>query len=195
MSASPSLPGPENITRAVLPNGITILTRSNFNSPSVTLSGYLSAGSLFDSDEKLGLADFVTSALMRGTERHTFEQIYDALESVGASLGFSAGTHTAGFSGRALVGVLIPGAALGLIAYGRPPERIPAPERIDVAGFSFWAICVAALLEWEASAFRDSSLSWHPSLTALIDPLIQPHPVRGAAFLVWLLAGWALVRR
>lgn len=99
------------------------------------------------------------------------------------------------FSGRALVGVLIPGAALGLIAYGRPPERIPAPERIDVAGFSFWAICVAALLEWEASAFRDNSLSWHPSLTALIDPLIQPHPVRGAAFLVWLLAGWALVRR
>ena len=47
-------------------------------------------------------------------------------------------------SGRALVGVLIPGAAIGLIAYGRPPERIPAPERIDLTGFSYWAICVAA---------------------------------------------------
>lgn len=103
MSASHSLPGPENITRTVLSNGITILTRSNFNSPSVTLSGYLSAGSLFDSDEKLGLADFVTSALMRGTEKRSFEEIYDALESVGATLGFSAGTHTAGFSGHALV--------------------------------------------------------------------------------------------
>src|SRR5258706_1036190 len=103
MSANHSLPGPDNITRVMLPNGITILTRSNFNSPSATLSGYLNAGSLFDSDEKLGLADFTTSALMRGTERHTFEQIYDSLESVGASLGFSAGTHTAGFSGRALV--------------------------------------------------------------------------------------------
>ena len=99
------------------------------------------------------------------------------------------------FTGQALVGVLIPGAALGLIAYGRPPERIPAPDRVDITGFSYWAICVAALLEWEASAFRDNSLSWHPSLTALIGPLIQPHPVRGAAFLVWLLAGWALVRR
>ena len=99
------------------------------------------------------------------------------------------------FSGRALAGVFIPGAALGLIAYGRPPERIPAPDRLDVTGFSYWAICVAALLEWEASAFRDNSLPWHPSLTGLIDPLIQPHPVRGAAFLVWLLAGWALIRR
>lgn len=103
MSVSHSLPGPENITRVVLPNGITILTRSNFNSPSVTLSGYFSAGSLFDSDEKLGLADFVASSVMRGTEKRSFEEIYDALESVGASMGFSAGTHTAGFSGHALV--------------------------------------------------------------------------------------------
>lgn len=103
MSATHSLPGPENITRVVLPNGITILTRSNFNSPSVTISGYISAGSLFDPDEKLGLADFVAAALTRGTEKRSFEQIYDALESVGATLGFSAGTHTSGFSGRALV--------------------------------------------------------------------------------------------
>jgi zinc protease len=103
MSTLHSLPGPENITRVVLPNGITILTRSNFNSPSVTLSGYFTAGSLFDSDEKLGLADFVASAVMRGTEKRSFEEVYDALESVGATLGFSAGTHTAGFSGHALV--------------------------------------------------------------------------------------------
>jgi hypothetical protein len=99
------------------------------------------------------------------------------------------------FSGRALVSVLVPGAALGVIACGRPPERIPAPDRLDVTGFSYWAICIAATLEWEASAFRSGSHRWHPSLTQLIDPLIQPHPVRSGAFLVWLLAGWALVRR
>ncbi|MGC1378987.1 MAG: pitrilysin family protein [Anaerolineales bacterium] len=103
MSAAPSLPGPENITRVVLPNGIILLTRSNFNSPSVTLSGYINAGSLFDSDKKLGLADFTASALMRGAGKRSFEQIYDALESVGATLGFSAGTHTTGFSGHALI--------------------------------------------------------------------------------------------
>ena len=70
----------------------------------------------------------------------------------------------------------------------------PGPAGTSPA-FSYWAICVAATLESEASAFRSGSRPWHPLLTQLIDPLIQPHPVRSGAFLVWLLAGWALVRR
>lgn len=97
-----SLPGPNDIHREVLPNGLTILTRSNFNSPSVVVSGYFNAGALFDPDEKLGLADFVTAALMRGTKNRTFDQIYQELESVGASLGFNTGVHKSGFSGRSL---------------------------------------------------------------------------------------------
>jgi zinc protease len=97
-----ALPGPNDIYREVLPNGITVLTRSNFNSPSVVISGYFSAGAILDTDEKLGLADFATSALMRGTKKRTFDKIYHDLESVGASLGFSSGVHRAGFNGRSL---------------------------------------------------------------------------------------------
>lgn len=97
-----SLPGADDITRAVLPNGLTILARPNFNSPSVVISGYIKAGSLSDPDEKLGLADFTASALLRGTARRSFQEIYDALESAGASLGFDGGVHTTGFSGKAL---------------------------------------------------------------------------------------------
>ena len=100
--ANSALPGPNDIFREVLPNGITVLTRSNFNSPSVVISGYFDAGSLFDPDEKLGLADFVTSALMRGTKKHSFDEIYNILESSGASLGFSTGVHKSGFNGRSL---------------------------------------------------------------------------------------------
>jgi zinc protease len=103
MKTFQSLPGSDDVTRLTLPNKITILVRSNFNSPSISLGGYFGAGSLFDSDEKLGLADFATTALMRGTQTRSFEEIYDALEAVGAHLGFSAGTHTSGFSSRALV--------------------------------------------------------------------------------------------
>lgn len=97
-----SLPGPDDIYREVLPNGITVLARPNFNSPSVVIAGYFEAGSLFDPDEKLGLAEYTTIALMRGTKTRTFDEIYQALESVGASLGFNTGVHKSGFNGRSL---------------------------------------------------------------------------------------------
>jgi zinc protease len=58
-----SLPGPDDITRQVLSNGITVLTRSNFNSPSVVVTGYFGAGSLMDPDDKLGLAEYTSYAL------------------------------------------------------------------------------------------------------------------------------------
>jgi zinc protease len=101
-NAKVSLPGPDDITREVLPNGITILTRSNFNSPSVVVSGYFGAGSLMDPEDKLGLAEYTSYVLMRGTKTRTFDQIYNELEAVGASLGFSSGVHTSGFNGRSL---------------------------------------------------------------------------------------------
>lgn len=97
-----SLPGPDDIYREVLPNGITILTRSNFNSPSIVISGYFDAGALFDPDEKLGLAEYTVASLMRGTKERTFDEIYNALEAVGASLGFNTGVHKSGFHGRSL---------------------------------------------------------------------------------------------
>lgn len=98
-----SLPGPDDIYREVLPNGITVLARSNFNSPSVAVAGYFEAGALFDPDEKLGLAEYTAASLLRGTMNRTFDEIYAALESVGASLGFNTGVHKSGFHGRALV--------------------------------------------------------------------------------------------
>jgi zinc protease len=100
---SHSLPGSDDITRHELPNGIVLLVRSNFNSPSVVVNGYLIAGSLFDEDAKLGLAGFTADTLMRGTAQRSFHEIYDALESAGASLHISGGTHTTGFGSKALV--------------------------------------------------------------------------------------------
>lgn len=99
------------------------------------------------------------------------------------------------FSRGALLGVVIPGAVLGAVAYGRPPERIPPPERLDLTGASYWLICLTAFFEWEASAWRDSSWPWHPSFTNLVDPLLAPHPIKSVAILAWIMAGWALVRR
>lgn len=97
-----SYPGQDDITRIQLPNGIIILSRPNFNSHSVTISGYFHVGGLIDPEDKLGLADFTAVALMRGTNRRNFQEIFDVLESAGASLGFTGGTHTTGFGGKAL---------------------------------------------------------------------------------------------
>lgn len=101
--AKPSLPGPKDIYQTVLSNGITVLARSNFNSPSISMGGYLPAGGIFETNEKLGLADFVASSLMRGTQTRSFDAIYNELESVGASMGFDSGVHNTSFGGRSLI--------------------------------------------------------------------------------------------
>lgn len=97
-----SLPGPDDITRIKLKNGITFLFRPNMNSMTASIGGYIQAGSIYDPKDKLGLADFTTSTLKRGTKTQSFQEIYDTLESIGASLGIGCGPHTSGFGGKAL---------------------------------------------------------------------------------------------
>ncbi|OGO64872.1 MAG: hypothetical protein A2030_09280 [Chloroflexi bacterium RBG_19FT_COMBO_50_10] len=99
---SHSLPGPDDIIRRILPNGIVVLVRPNPGSLSVVISGYLNAGAVSEPDDKLGLSGFTALALMRGTAKRDFQQIYEALESNGASMGIDGGTHTSGFYGHAL---------------------------------------------------------------------------------------------
>ncbi len=100
---NPSIPGPHDIHRKVLSNGITLLVRSNFDSASVVISGILGAGSMFDPAEKLGLAHFTSMSLMRGTKNADFQTIFERLESVGASLGFGASVHNTSVGGRSLI--------------------------------------------------------------------------------------------
>lgn len=98
-----ALPGADDIQRIEMENGLTLLMRRNPFSPSVVMSGYLPAGSQYDPPEKLGLAYLTAQALMRGTQRRNFQQIFDTLETAGASLGFAGSVHTVSFGGRCLV--------------------------------------------------------------------------------------------
>lgn len=96
------LPGAENIDKTILPNGITILTKADYSSPSIVVSGYLQCGSVNDPRDKLGLGLFTSYALMRGTVLHRHQKIYNNLEEAGASLGFGASVQSTSFGGRAL---------------------------------------------------------------------------------------------
>ncbi len=97
-----SIPGPQDIARHKLDNGIVVLARENHSSPSVVVSGYLRVGACDEQPEQAGLAAFTANALMRGSTQRTFEQIYEELESAGASVDVSGGTHTTGFGTKSL---------------------------------------------------------------------------------------------
>ncbi|MFQ3566039.1 MAG: pitrilysin family protein [Aggregatilineales bacterium] len=101
-AASSSLPGPHNITRAVLDNGVVVLVYENHAAQSVVISGAVRAGSELEPAERNGLAALTADALMRGTETRDFAQIHAALEDIGADLSISAGIHRTSFYGKAL---------------------------------------------------------------------------------------------
>jgi zinc protease len=97
-----NLPGPENINRFTLPNGITALTFNNSSAQSVNIVGLLENGAQLDPSDKLGTAHFTASMLSRGTSGRSFSDFHEILESRGASLSFSCGTHSTSFHGKAL---------------------------------------------------------------------------------------------
>lgn len=97
-----ALPGPDTILREQLPNGVILQARENFISPSVVIAGYVPGGSLFEPAEKAGLTELMASALMRGTKTRDFQEIYESIESIGASLRVGAGKHSISFFGKGL---------------------------------------------------------------------------------------------
>ncbi len=98
-----SLPGPENIVRRVFDNGTIGLAWENFSSPSVVIHGWIWTGSIDEPAEQAGLAGLTTSMLTRGTERRTFAQIGQEIESLGAALSFGSGGHSTTFTSKCLV--------------------------------------------------------------------------------------------
>ena len=97
-----SLPGPDNITRVEMDNGITVLIYENHSAQSVVIGGSLNVGSIFEPPQQSGLASLTANALMRGTQQRDFETLFATLEDIGADLDFSGRTHKTGFSGKSL---------------------------------------------------------------------------------------------
>ncbi len=157
-----ALPGGDDITRVELPNGIVVLARPNFSSLSVVVNGYLLAGGLLDPDDKLGLAQFTAISLMRGTTNRSFQQIYNSLELVGASLGFSAGVHSTGFSGHALaedLPLLLELLADSLLHPSFPAEQI---ERLRAQLLTGLAIRAQDTQEMASLTFEQIVFEGHP---------------------------------
>src|SRR4030067_986511 len=95
-----TIPGPDTIQRREYGNGMVVLVKENFTNPVVVIDGVLHFGSADVKREQAGLASFATSVMMRGTQRRSFQQIFEAIESVGAAGDVSAGRERYGFGGK-----------------------------------------------------------------------------------------------
>lgn len=102
MRTIPSLPGPQNVVREVLPNDIVVLVRENFDSPAVVVRGYLQVGAIDEPPELAGLAGFCTDVMERGTLNRPFAVLYEELESEALTLGLEVSDHHTFFGGKGL---------------------------------------------------------------------------------------------
>jgi zinc protease len=75
------------VHRSQLANGITVLTIANPTADIVSGRFFIPAGSRWETPAQAGLAQLLTSVLMKGTERLSALEIADRVESVGAGLG------------------------------------------------------------------------------------------------------------
>jgi zinc protease len=96
------IPGSHNIVRQTYPNGMTVLVKENFSSPSVVIDGLVRAGAADDPIGKEGVSAFTSHMVMRGTEHRTFAQIYEEIEAVGATVDVSSGINVTSFGGKSL---------------------------------------------------------------------------------------------
>jgi zinc protease len=68
----------------------------------VVIEGCLAAGSIDEPEELPGLASFTSGMLSRGTATRSFTKINEAIESVGAAIGFGADRYATDFSCKSL---------------------------------------------------------------------------------------------
>jgi hypothetical protein len=100
----------------------------------------------------------------------------------------------------ATVAIVLPGVAGLWLARRRPPPDQPPAARVNSGAALTWALWALAFLLWEAAAFffQESPTVAnpdHPTLSALMEPILAPQPVRALGYLAWLLGGWRLLRR
>jgi hypothetical protein len=98
------------------------------------------------------------------------------------------------FSAQATAAVVLAGvAAMAVGQRQRRPRRSPADG--DVSRIAPWAVLAAVAGAWQLAAYLQHPRADHPTVSSLANELLDSHPARAAAFLVWIAAAWWLARR
>lgn len=80
--------------RRVLDNGAVVIVREAHTTPAVAISATVQAGSIYEPEDRLGLAHFLSRVIDRGTARHSAEWMAEELDFRGVSIATSAARHT-----------------------------------------------------------------------------------------------------
>lgn len=91
----------------------------------------------------------------------------------------------------AAVAVLAPGVVLAAIAVARTPRPSTVPRSAAVP----WVVLLGAAVVWELVVFLWGNDAERPTLSLLLDPVLDTYPGRLVGYLAWLAAGRALVTR
>lgn len=96
------------------------------------------------------------------------------------------------FSGLATSAILVAGLA-GVIAGSA--KRRPALRQAPISAAAPWLMLALAACAWELQAYLQQPRYDHPTLSSLANALLDSHPARAAAFVLWLLTTVELARR
>jgi hypothetical protein len=106
-------------------------------------------------------------------------------------LGYAwAGGGLRSFTWPAMVWTSLGGLALLVLAWQRDVGTATTP--VSREGLVAWTAWLAAATGWELWALSGQPRSTHPTISSLINILIETHPGRSVALLAWLSLGWWL---
>lgn len=98
-----NLPGPSEITRQQLANGLTVLTLRRPDLPFAAMSLEVQAGSALDTVTTAGLASLTAAALTRGTAHRSARQLFIETDGLGMDLSSGSGSDGASVDVRSLL--------------------------------------------------------------------------------------------
>jgi zinc protease len=99
-AATPPPPAPAHeihfpaFEQKTLANGLRVVVIQQHEQPIVSLRMVLNAGKAYEPEGKAGLAEATASLLSKGTASRSAQQIAEAIDFVGGSLGANAGTES-----------------------------------------------------------------------------------------------------
>jgi zinc protease len=94
----------DEMKRAVLENGITLLFQEDHSVPVVGICGVFLGGLRFEKERKAGLTHFLSEMLTRGTKSFTVFQLAQKVDSLGATLETFSGRNSFGVQAKVLKG-------------------------------------------------------------------------------------------